>query len=232
MTYADIDYFMIRLRSAVLVYLLLGGMITSLDPSLLSIPYIAIIIWAIFRYVRCAYITERFVEYATFTLWNMINFCSMLVFASISLTFHHSFGFTAKQSIFVASLPTILTLALYVIFALGCKPGNAFKIVGRRVEVTEPAPINKQDALVIVVICIALTPLIIRYPSPHAIATWFAYGANIFIIYQNREKISGFRKLRAHESSTKTQLLFENMEQIHNLRRSSLTGRIMQKLFM
>ncbi len=231
MTYANIEYFMIRLRTAVLAYIILGGAITSLDPALLGAPYIALIAWATFRYFRCAYISESFVEYASFTLWNLINFCSLLVFASISLTFHYSFNFTERQSLFVATLPILLTLALFGLFSLRQHTGSAFKVNGRRVEVAELAPFTMKDTSVTIIIALALLPLILRYPTPHAIATWLVYGASLFIIYQNREAISGLRELRAQEKDPKRPLLFDNMEEIRKLRNSSLTGRLIKSAF-
>lgn len=228
--------FLSRIRGALGVHILFGGIATLLHPAELLIPYTILSLWAIAKYLYCAHITESFTEYASFWLNALVSFSLLTTFLMNDALLYFQFKVPLSQASLIASIPSLSLLALYYWAYSRKSYKSPFCHDRYRVKTipidNSPSP-QYRNFLVgaSAGACALAAPLIIQYDWALTVLAAGYYGLILWIIFYYRNTISGVKRLKTEESAANKYFLFENIEAIRELRQSSWISRRVQKLF-
>lgn len=228
--------FLPRIRGALGAHLLFGGVATTSNPRLLIIPYIALITWAIIRYLQCAHITERFTDYATYLIIGIFSLSCFSIFLSITAAMHLQSNIPVNDAMLISSVALVPHLALYYWIYNRKTFVSPFTHDNTRVKTisldNSPSPQHRRYLIGIGTGAGSLiAPNLIQYEWSAVVIIAILYISVSAVAYHYRNAISGVRLLKSQETKAGRHFLFENLEVIRKSRESSWTSRSIQKIF-
>lgn len=229
--------FLSKMNGAFGSHFLFGGIFALLKPSLLGFPYCILMLWATYKHIRCAYLTENFTEYASYTLLSTLYIACYICYLSILLVLLMHFKMPIDSAMVLATTTLIPPLTLYI-WAYGQKKYKTpFIKNGLRVETSTPdsstSPLKRN---ILIGLATGAASVLYPYLAPHDVTLLYVaatlYIIFLWLIFQLRHTIPALKHLVQEEKSKGIYLTFQNLEDIRALRQSSWLGRCAQWAFM
>lgn len=228
--------FFSKMHGAFGAHFVFGGILALLTPSLLTIPYCFLMAWAAFRYIRCTYLTESFVEYASFSLLSTLHIALYTYyFATLAILLMH-YKIPLEQSMILACISSVPPATMYTWAYKRKNYITPFTKNNNRVETSTPeTSISPFKRNIFVGATVGASSLLYPYLAPYNASLFFVsislYIIFLWLIFQCRNAISGLRQLTQEQNEAGIVLTFHNLETIQALRKASWIGRSVQWIF-
>lgn len=229
--------FFLKMRGALGAHLMLGGIFALLKPFIFLIPYCLLAAWTINKYIRCTYITESFIEYASFALHGTVHTAYYFCYYTTLLVLLMHFKMPLDSAMVLATTTLIPPLTLYIWAYRQKKYKTPFITNGLRVETSTPdsstSPLKRN---ILIGLATGASSVLYPYLAPHDVTLLYVaatlYIVFFWLIFQLRHTIPALKQLAREEKSKGISLTFQNLEDIQALRQSSWLGRCAQWAFM
>lgn len=222
--------FVVRIFIGLGLSISLTGVIMVMAPIALGAPYLVFIAWSIVKFFRCAYVTERYSEYVSFSLQNMLTLIYSSSYVMTTYSLHLEHNYTLPKAMIESPLLLLPLCAIHDHAYFRREFINPFWIRKMHVEtICNPMLSSHQAPLialgVIAAIFRIIQPQILQYEYGFSVTAVLMYAFLFLFLLNLRPAISGLKHLKKQEAREKSEFTFFNIDEIRTFRQKSITAR-------
>ncbi|WDY60282.1 hypothetical protein [Pseudomonas sp. PSKL.D1] len=221
-----LERFFSRIYGFVYLALLVTVFTYGVGPKWSVIPALILFMILIKHSFKCAYLSERFSDYAVQCLWFNLSVSPLFAYLLTLAITYKKLKLGALESLALSALPLLLVALAYGLAWVCAGKVDTLVVQGDRIEVIERehsgAPWMGGFGAALGGL---MYPIVQTYSESMLILVYVLMACGLYMVYYHRQNIASFKALRARERRENKHYTFMELEHLRSLRARSWVGR-------